>query len=77
MKFKEYLEKLNNLALDNPSCLEFDVIYSHDDEGNEYQKVNCDPGLTEIDNIEDNRDLQITWTDDDEEESNYNAVIIN
>jgi len=77
MKFKEYLEKLNKLALDNPNSLEFELIYSHDDEGNEYQKVNHLPCLMEIENIEDNRFLEQVYDENDEPGENCNTVIIN
>lgn len=44
MKFKRYLAILNNLAKNNPKTLEFDVMYSIDDKGNEYKEVHMDPG---------------------------------
>lgn len=44
MKFERYLVILNNLAKNNPETLGFDVVYSIDDEGNEYKEVNIDPG---------------------------------
>ncbi len=44
MKFERYLTILNNLAKNNPETLGFDVVYSIDDESNEYKEVNMDPG---------------------------------
>ncbi len=43
MKFKEYLAKLNKLANDNPAALELPVVYSKDDEGNQFRLVEYDP----------------------------------
>jgi hypothetical protein len=45
VKLKEYREKLNKLAEENPEADDMQVIYSKDDEGNWYQHVNYDPGL--------------------------------
>ncbi len=43
MKLKEYLEKLNKLAEENPMLLTLDVITSKDDEGNGFNQVHYDP----------------------------------
>ena len=43
MKLKDYLSHLNKLVYDNPKLLEADVIYSIDDEGNEFKKVVYSP----------------------------------
>lgn len=43
MKFKEYLAKLNKLAQDDPNVLELPVVYSKDDEGNQFRFVGHDP----------------------------------
>lgn len=43
MKFKEYLAKLNKLAKNNPSALELPVVYSKDDEDNQFRLVEYDP----------------------------------
>ena len=44
-KFKDYLKSLQEIAKEYPESLEFEVIYSHDDEGNEYQGVIYEPSL--------------------------------
>ncbi len=44
MKFKQYLAILNNLAKREPETLDFDVMYSVDNEGSEYKSVTMDPG---------------------------------
>jgi len=74
MKLKEYLEELNQIVSDYPEVLEFEVIYSHDDEGNEFQKVNNSPTFTKVSNLEDHRDLEL---EDEEDLKNCNAVIVN
>ena len=45
MNLREYLEKLNTLAKDNPSALELEVVTSKDDEGNEFTRVYYEPSL--------------------------------
>ena len=45
MKFKKYLEQLNKLAKERPELLNYEIIYSHDDEGNNYQKVENEPSV--------------------------------
>lgn len=37
MKLREYLEELQEFVETFPECLDMDVIYSRDDEGNGYQ----------------------------------------
>ena len=43
MKFKEFLNKLNKYAQENPERLELDVITSIDDEGNGFNLVEYAP----------------------------------
>jgi len=71
MKLKQYLKELNAIVLLRPEALEFEMIYSTDDEGNEYNKVNNIPSLISISNIDDNRFLEI------EEKGKNNAVFVN
>ena len=51
MKFKEYIEKLNNLAKEYPSSLEMEVVYSADDEGNTYHKLYFEPSLFQFEDM--------------------------
>jgi|GEM_PF-2274945 hypothetical protein len=54
MKLKDYIKKLEELGEKYPSSLEMEVIYSHDDEGNEYQKViNDEPSMCQIESLTD------------------------
>lgn len=59
IKYKEYLNHLNKLLEKNPNIGELPIIYSHDDEGNEYQKVMNYPTLALVDNIQDDRFLEV------------------
>lgn len=36
---REYIEKLQELAKQNPNLKDLPIIYSRDDEGNQFQKV--------------------------------------
>jgi hypothetical protein len=72
MNLKEYLKELNKLIALHPEVADYEVIYAHDDEGNEFQKVNCIPALIPINNIKDNRYLEIQ-----EEGQEFNAICIN
>lgn len=71
MTLKVYLERLEHLIKQNPKVLNYQVIYSHDDEGNEYQKVYFEPSLCTI------KDLNERYLEIDEDETETNAVIIN
>lgn len=68
MKFKDYLKAINELAEEYPESLEMEVIYSHDDEGNEYQKVINFPYLVEVEDLEDYRNLEILIYDEENRE---------
>jgi hypothetical protein len=45
MKLKEYFKKLQNIIKKYPESLEYEVIMSSDDEGNNFQIVNYSPSL--------------------------------
>jgi len=45
MKLKKYLEFLNNMVKDNPKALDYDVVYSSDDEGNAFSGVFYRPSV--------------------------------
>lgn len=53
MKFKEYLESLNEMAKDDPTILELEVISAKDDEGNGFQKVSWTPTVGMVRGLED------------------------
>jgi len=78
MKLLEYIDGLLELIKENPEAAEFEVIYSHDDEGNEFQKVHSNGTLVEVSNIDDERFLELIWDEESETNAgNPNAVIIN
>ena len=74
MKFGEYLKDLNHLVEVNPDCVNWEVAYASDDEGNEFNKVNSTASLVKVSNIEDNRFLEI---ENFEAEDDGNAVLLN
>lgn len=73
----EYYNKLKKLLEDCPECANMPVIYSHDDEGNTYQKVINEPGLFQA---EDTNAFYLEPALDDsgnERVDDLNCVIIN
>jgi hypothetical protein len=75
MTLREYLEELNEFVQTYPECLDMDVIYSRDDEGNGYQKVHYGPnkGI-----FEDREFIPADQLEEwDREEDEINAVCIN
>lgn len=73
MKFKEYLEKLNNIAERTPESLDYEVVYALDDEGNEYNTVNFPPELAVFE--KDGRDLCLVDGEDLIEDHNKDSLI--
>jgi hypothetical protein len=45
MKLSEYFNQLKDFIELHPECLDMDVVYSCDDEGNSYQKVYYGPSV--------------------------------
>jgi dihydroorotase-like cyclic amidohydrolase len=43
MKVRNYVNTLIEMLKNNPEIEDYEVIYSQDDEGNSYQKVNFTP----------------------------------
>ena len=81
MKVKDYLNHLNKIIKENPQIKEYELIYSIDDEGNEYNKVNNLPAIVQVENIEENRFLEIVGFYEngceDINKKDCNALIIN
>ena len=71
MKLQEYLDNLLLMVKNNPKIAEFEVIYSHDDEGNEFQKVGMPPSLMRIDDLSHDRYLEPSF------EKDFNAICVN
>ena len=74
MKLKEYYEDLTKLVEARPEVLNFDVIYSKDDEGNYYQPVNYTVSVCYFDQ----EDEEMVFTDNEDDlEYKPNAVCLN
>ena len=75
MTLKKYLKHLNKIVEKNPEALKYELIYSKDDEGNEFSKVLYKPSLGFLDDddeyIDENSD---DWGEIEEE---LNAICIN
>jgi hypothetical protein len=71
MKVKDYLQDLLLMVKLNPKIEEFDVIYSSDDEGNDFKPVIFSPTLMEV---VDEKDVNLNVKTDSE---NPNALCIN
>lgn len=76
MKLKEFLEKLNKLAEENPKALDCDVVCSIDDEGNGYNKIHFDPAIGVMD--DEGEFLSESFYEEEYDESpDVNAVCVN
>ena len=53
MTFRNYVNTLITMLKNNPEIEHYEVIYSQDDEGNGYQKVNFAPTVMLSDNLQD------------------------
>lgn len=49
MKVNEYYAQLREMIKNNPKILDFECIYSIDDEGNAYKRVDFSPEVGEFD----------------------------
>lgn len=83
----ETIKALQEIVALNPKFGEFETIYATDDEGNEYAKCYSFPTITKIEDLSQNRFLELVRFFDDskiQEDKDrdialedYNAVIIN
>ena len=74
MKLKTYIKNLQKLIKENPDALGYDVVYSKDDEGNGFQKVQFDPSIGEFSGREfDQEEDGDEWL----QEHSRNAICIN
>ena len=71
MKLKKFLEALELMIKSNPKILELDIVYSIDDEGNEFKKVYFEPTIGIY-----NEDEGLFYTED-VQNSYINAICIN
>ena len=71
MKLKDFLKNINTLVKNNPNVLELDVVYSKDDEGNEFNKISYTPTLGVFDWEEREFSDEDIWLED------LNSICIN
>jgi len=71
MKLKEYIKKLQKVAETHPNAT---VIYSKDDEGNQFSELNYSPSLG---NFWDDSFLSDDGTEEFKNEYEINAVCLN
>ena len=80
---KQLINNLQEMIKEYPESENFPIIYSHDDEGNEYQIVTNQPSICKIDILNDlsYRNLELVGFEgnglEDIEFEFCNAVIIN
>lgn len=48
MKFGDYVKFINEMVRKNPEVMEYNVVYSIDDEGNEFKEVYFTPTIGRI-----------------------------
>lgn len=79
MILRDYLKSINELIEEYPEALEMEVIYSHDDEGNEYQEVINLPSICKIEEHTGYRFLEMEGylNDGIENIKDCNAIIMN
>lgn len=75
MTLNEYIEKLIEIRDQHPTFGDLPIIYSHDDEGNQYQKVDNDPGLFAVEDL-DSRYPEPVFFEGMKAED-FNCIIIN
>lgn len=78
---KQLIKNLQELIKLKPECENYQIIYSHDNEGNEYQRVINEPSLCQLENPnqESYRFLELVGflNGEDIALEDCNAVIIN
>lgn len=78
---KELLKDLQEIIALKPEAADYPIIYSIDDEGNSYHKINNNAGLAQADDVNSYYiDIDGFYNGDDEDEikiENCNCVIIN
>ena len=78
---KDLINSLQKLIEEFPECENYQIIYSHDDEGNEYQRVINTPTLCQIENPlqKSYRFLEVVgyYNNKDIVKEDCNAVMIN
>jgi len=79
MKLGKFLEAIEHHTKDIPNREDLEVVFSVDDEGNEYKKVHFEPTLCKIESANSNNDYIIAinmFGDGEIEKSEINALCI-
>lgn len=74
---KDVIKELQMIVDNNPPAADFPVIYSADDEGNAYMKVNFLPSFCEVEDVNERYLERIETEDGATSIVNANTVIIN
>jgi hypothetical protein len=77
MKAKDYINNLVQMLVKDPEIGELEIIYSHDDEGNTYQKVNFHASLVKTKGLQNQYVDVIIEVDSDEIDKERTALCIN
>ena len=81
MKFKDYVENLQEFLKELPETAEMEVVTSIDDEGNGYNAVQFEPSIAQFHSMEDPWLELVGFYEKENKESpalkDCNAVIIN
>lgn len=72
----QLIEKLEGIKNQHPTFGDLPIIYSHDDEGNQYQMVNNEPGLFNVDDVN-ARYPEPAMTGKESKAEDFNCIIIN
>ncbi len=71
MKLKEHMVSLGKMIEKDPQILEFDVVYSTDDEGNNFEEVRFSPDLGVYDKY------SKEWDNARSSKKKFNSICIN
>ena len=80
MKFKQYVENLNNFLEEHPELAYMETIYAVDDEGNDYHSVYNEPSLCQVEDVNTHSLEMVGFYDDDSDEiskEDCNCICIN
>jgi len=75
MTVKEYIEELNKAVHEDPSLLDKEVVYSADDEGNNFQRVCYTPTKGYFDGESFISDENLEEDDEYFDEETFNRVL--
>lgn len=81
MKFKDYVENLQEFLKEHPETAEMEAVTSIDEEGNDYNAVQFGPSIAQFHSMEDTWLELLGFYEEEDKESpaleDCNAVIIN